>query len=58
MMKKKNLNFLNIEMQAICMDGPWEKLPVRGFKWVRNVSRIDEDFIKNYDDDGDVGFFS
>ena len=34
-----------------------QKLPVGGFKWVKNVSRIDKDFIKNYDKDGDVGFF-
>ena len=34
-----------------------QKLPVRNFKWVRNVSRIDEDFIKNYDEDKDVGLF-
>ena len=34
-----------------------QKLPVGGFKWVKNVSRIDKDFIKNYDEDGDVGFF-
>ena len=34
-----------------------EKLSVRGFKWVSNVSRIDEDFIKSYDENGDLGFF-
>ena len=34
-----------------------EKLPVRDFKWVKNVSKIDEDFIKNYDDDRNIGFF-
>ena len=33
-----------------------EKLHVRDFKWVRNVSKIDEDFIKNYDEDGDFEF--
>ena len=30
-----------------------QKLPVNGFKWVKNVSRTDEDFIKNYDEDSD-----
>ena len=35
-----------------------EKLPVRGFKWVRNVSRIDEDLLKSYDENCDIGFFS
>ena len=27
------------------------------FKWVRNMSKIDENFIKNYDEDGDIGYF-
>ena len=31
-------------------------LPVNGFKWVQNVSKIDEDFIKNYDEDSDKGY--
>ena len=34
-----------------------QKLPVDGFKWVKNVSKIDEDFIKNYDEDGNIGYF-
>ena len=33
-----------------------QKLPVDGFKWVKNVSKIDEDFIKNYDEDSDKGY--
>ena len=32
-----------------------QKLPVGSFKWVKNVSKIDEDFIKNYDEDSDKG---
>ena len=34
-----------------------EKLPVGGFKWIKDVSKIDEDFIKNYDENGDNGYF-
>ena len=34
-----------------------QKLLVKGFKWVKNVSKIDKDFIKNYDEDGDIGYF-
>ena len=34
-----------------------EELPVGGFKWMKNVSKMDEEFIKNYDQDGDVVFF-
>ena len=31
-------------------------LPVDGFNFVKNVSKIDEDFIKNYDEDSDKGY--
>ena len=34
-----------------------QKLPVNGFKWVKHVSKIDEDFIKSFDEDGDIGYF-
>ena len=34
-----------------------QNLPVGGFEWVRDVSRIDEDFIKNYDENSDIGYF-
>ena len=34
-----------------------EKLPVDGFEWVEDLSTIDEDFIKNYDEDSNVGYF-
>ena len=33
-----------------------QKLPVNGFKWVKNTSKIDEEFIKNYDEDSDKGY--
>ena len=32
-----------------------QPLSVDGFKWVRNVSKIDEDFIISYDEDSDKG---
>ena len=34
-----------------------EKLPVDGFQWIEDISKIDGDLIKNYDDDSDVGYF-
>ena len=34
-----------------------KKLPVYGFEWVEDLSTIDEDFIKNYNDVSDVGYF-
>ena len=33
-----------------------QKLPVDGFKWKKNMSKFNEDFIKNYDEDGDKGY--
>ena len=33
-----------------------QPLPVHGFDWVKNVSKIDDDFIKNYDEDSDKGY--
>ena len=34
-----------------------QKLPVYGFKWANELSEFNEDFIKNYDENGDVGYF-
>ena len=33
-----------------------QKLPVNCFKWVKNTSKIDKKFIKNYDEDSDKGY--
>ena len=33
-----------------------EPLPVDGFDWIKYLSKIDEDFIKNYDKDNDKGY--
>ena len=30
--------------------------PVDSFKWVKNVYKVNEQFIKNYDNDCDIGF--
>ena len=34
-----------------------EKLPIDKFEWVEDISKIDENFIKNYDEDSNVGYF-
>ena len=33
-----------------------QKLPINGFKWVKNLSKFKEDFIKKYEN-GDKGYF-
>ena len=41
------------------MDGQCvKKLPVRNFRWIEkyNISKFDEKFIKNYDENGDKGY--
>ena len=39
--------------------GMSQKLPVNGFKWIKKeeLSKFNEDFIKNYDENGDIGYF-
>ena len=32
-------------------------MPVDGFKWLKNTSKFNEDFIKNYNKDSDKGYF-
>ena len=34
-----------------------QKLPVNGFKWVEKLSRINERYIKNYNENSDIGYF-
>ena len=35
------------------------KLPVNGFQWVdkEELSKFNKDFIKNYDENNDIGYF-
>ena len=34
-----------------------QKLHVDGFKWVKKLSKFNEDFIKNYNGNSDIGYF-
>ena len=56
--KEKELSYL--EYLATNILYGWEmskKLPVNGFEWVENLSPFKEDFIKNYDEDSNKGYF-
>ena len=33
-----------------------EKLPVRGFRWMDDISKIDEDFVKDYNKNDNKGY--
>ena len=37
----------------------FQKLPVKGFKWVKKkkLSEFNDDFIKKYDEDSSTGYF-
>ena len=34
-----------------------QRLPINGFELVKNLSKFNEDFIKEYDEDSDIGYF-
>ena len=33
-----------------------ESLPIDGFEWMKDLSKINEDFIKNYNENSDKGY--
>ena len=42
--------------QSIWIDNV-SKITCSCFRWVNDVSRFNEDFIKNYNENSDVGYF-
>ena len=34
-----------------------QKLPVDNFEWIKDTSQFNEDFIKDYDEESDEGYF-
>ena len=34
-----------------------QKLPTNGFKWLEDLSQFNGSFIKNYDENSDIGYF-
>ena len=47
-MKKKSSYIQYLDANNLYGKAMTEKLPVRGFKWVNDISKIDEDFVKDY----------
>ena len=45
-----------VDANNVCGYAMSKKLPVDGFKWVGNLSIFTEDFIKNYDEESDIGY--
>ena len=61
-MKNHNKNIASSYL--MCLDANnlygWpvsQKLPVTGFKWVKNELKFNESFIKNYDENSNKGYF-
>ena len=44
-------------MQKLSMNGQCLKNVLNGFEWVEDLSQFKEDFIKNYDEDSNKGYF-
>ena len=55
--KKESSFFIYTDYDNLYEKAMSEKLPVDGFEWVEDISEIDENFIKNYDKDSNVGYF-
>ena len=53
---KESLFLQNLDANNLYGCPMTKKLPVGGFKWVK-MSKIDEEFMKNYEENGDIGFF-
>ena len=34
-----------------------QKLPVNNFEWIKDTSELNEDFMKNFNEESDEGFF-
>ena len=60
-MKNNNKNEESLYIQYLDSNNLYgwalsQKLPVNGFKWVNDISKINEEFIKNYDKNNDKGY--
>ena len=51
-----SLYFMYLDVNNSYGWGMSQNLPVNGFKWIKNLSKFDEDFIKYYDSDSDKGY--
>ena len=54
--KKKSSYIQYLDANNLYCKAMTEKLPVRGFRWMDNISKIDEDFVKDYDKNNNKGY--
>ena len=54
--KKKSSYIQYLDTNNLYGKAMTEKLPVRGFRWMDDISRIDEDFVRGYDKNDIKGY--
>ena len=54
--KKKSSYIQYLDANNLYGKAMTEKLPVRGFKWLDDISRMDEDFVKGYNKNDIKGY--
>ena len=54
--KKKSFYIHYLDANNLYGKAMTEKLPVRGFRWMDDISRIDEDFVRGYDKNDIKGY--
>ena len=54
--KKKSSYIQYLDANNLYGKAMTEKLPVKGFKWVNDISKIDEDFVKVYNKNDNKGY--
>ena len=53
----KQFVILNNRCKQFLWMGDVSNFPLTGFEWVEDLSQFKEDFIKNYDENSDMGYF-
>ena len=54
--KKKSSYIQYLDTNNLYGEAMTEKLPVRGFRWMDDISKIDEDFVKVYNKNDNTGY--
>ena len=54
--KKKSSYIQYLDANNLYGKAMTEKLPVRGFRWMDDISRMDEDFVRGYDKNDNKGY--
>ena len=56
--KSKESSYLKYcNVNNLCGWAMLQKLPVNKFVWIKDTSQFNEDFIKNYNEESDEGYF-